>query len=120
MKEKTYKRKTEHMVAFWLRKLANEHKAKEATAKIRKDGVCVYEIYREDGSVGIGLVFSKKNTKPKKLVFEVDGKTLKYKSIRKAAEGLGVARPTLTNIVNGHTKRSFALESAGIKFVGEE
>ncbi len=39
---------------------------------------------------------------------------------QKAAEGLGVARPTLTNIVIGHTKRSLALESAGIKFVGEE
>lgn len=115
-----YKRKTEHMVAFWLRKLASEHNSKEVTARIREDGVCEYKIYTEDNFVNMGLVFNKQTTKPKKLVFEVDGKTLKYKSIRKAAEGLGVARPTLTNIVNGHTKRSFALESAGIKFVGEE
>lgn len=116
-----YKRKTEHMAAFWLNKLMKETNSYFIRATMDGYGHCDIELVKKDRTVTKMIVDKRKqSTKPKKLVFEVDGKTLKYKSVRAAAEGLGVARPTLTNILNGHTKRSFALESAGIKFVGEE
>lgn len=119
MKEKRYTRKPEHLVRFWMNKLMQEKNADSVKVSIESNGKCTFQVKNDD--IDEAYILTKtQDTKPKKLVFEVDGKILKYKSLRKAAESLGVARPTLTNIVNGHTKRSLALESAGIKFVGEE
>ena len=56
------------------------------------------------------VIKNDRNTKPKKLTFNCNGKIKSFKSISDASKKLKISKPTITNLINGKTKRSYSME----------